>query len=254
VRPFLAGPLPLLMAHRGGAAYGPNVGIENTLRAFATAVELGYQFLETDVRASRDAVPIAVHDDRLDRLCGVPDRVRDLDWDRLGRLRVGGREPLARLDQLLATFPEARFNIDVKSDDAVLPTVRAVHRAAASDRVCLATFSDRRIRRIRALAGPRVVTSCSRGEVALLRLGPSRWLRGTGARAGAVCLQVPWRTRGVTVVTPQFVHQAHELGLQVHVWTVDAMAEAAEMLALGADGLITDRVDRLAPLLHGDRA
>lgn len=253
-RAFLAGSSPLLMAHRGGATYGPNVGIENTTRAFANAVTLGYRFLETDVRASRDGVPVVVHDHRLDRLCGVPVRVRELDWSELARLRVGGREPLARLDEMLADFPDSRFNIDVKSDDALEPTVRAVRRAGAEHRVCLATFSDRRLRRIRAMAGPEVMTSYSRGEVALLLAGPGRWLRGTGARAGAACVQVPRRTRRITVLTPTFVRHAHELGLQVHVWTVDDLPAARAVLDLGADGLITDRVDRLAVLLDGQHA
>lgn len=251
--PYLDAPLPLAMAHRGGATYGPNRGIENTVRAFATAVDLGYRYLETDVRASRDGVPVVVHDERLDRLCGAPVRVRDLDWDELSRLRVGGREPLARLDDVLTTFADSRLNIDIKSDDAVLPALAALRSARAAHRVCLATFSDRRMRRIRRLAGPAVATSQATGEVALLRLGPVTAVRAVATRGGGIAAQVPLRSRGVTVATPALVRHAHELGLQVHVWGVDDAATMHALLDLGVDGLIADRVDRLGEVLRHRR-
>ncbi len=243
--------LPFAMAHRGGTGFSPNAGIENTLSAFATAWALGLRFFETDVRSSSDGVAVVVHDEHLDRLCDVPGRVADHTWAELSRLRVDGREPLARLADLLAAFPDARLNIDVKADDAVAPTVAAISAAGAGHRVCLATFSDRRIRRLRRLAGPEVATSCSSLEVAMLRLGPHRRVRGLGGRRGALAAQVPWRTRGVTVLTPGFVRNAHALGLQVHVWTVDDPAAMRTLLALGVDALITDRIDLVGAALTG---
>lgn len=252
--PYLDAPLPLAMAHRGGATYGPNRGIENTVRAFATAVDLGYRYLETDVRASRDGVPVVVHDDRLGRLCGAPVRVCDLDWHELSRLRVGGREPLPRLDDVLATFAELRLNIDVKSDDAALPTLAALRSAGAAHRICLASFSDRRMRRMRRLAGPALATSLATGEVALLRLGPLAAVRAVAARGGGVAAQVPLRSRGVTVANAALVRYAHELGLQVHVWGVNDVATMHALLDLGVDGLIADRLDLLVDVLRDRRA
>ncbi len=247
---YLDTPRPIAMAHRGGAAYAPNIGIENTARAFATAVDLGFGYLETDVRASADGQAVVVHDARLDRLCGVPVRVADATWAQLRALRVGGREPLPRLDAVLTAFPGVRFNIDVKADDAVQPTVAAVRAAGAEDRVLLASFFDRRIRRIRSLAGPRVATSCSSVEVALLRLGRPAPVAATAARRGAVCAQVPWRTRGVTVVTDAFVRRAHGQGMQVHVWAVEDEPGMHALLDLGVDGLITDHIDLLLRTLR----
>lgn len=243
---FLAAPLPLLLAHRGGAAYPPSRGIENTMRAFRTAVDLGSTYLETDVHASRDGVAVATHDTRLLRLCGVPASVGDLDWTALSRLRVGGREPLPQLTELLAELPQARVNIDIKSDDAVLPTLRAVTEAGAQQRVCLATFSDRRMRRIRALCGPDIATACSRVEVAMLMVGALAELR---RRNGAVVAQVPVRTRGIPVLTAALIRRAHSLGMQVHVWTIDDPGTARALLARGVDGLISDRPDLLLPVV-----
>ncbi|MDQ3591927.1 MAG: glycerophosphodiester phosphodiesterase [Actinomycetota bacterium] len=244
---------PFAMAHRGGATYAPNAGIENTLRAFATAWELGHRVFETDVRASSDGVAVVVHDWRLDRLCGLPVTVADLTWDELSRLRVDAREPLPRLADLLTAFPGARLNIDVKDDSAVVPTLRAVAAAGAGHRVCLATFSDHRMRRIRRLAGPGIATSCSSLEVAMLRFGPTGWVRGMAARRGVVAAQVPWRTRGITIVNAAFVRDAHLLGLQVHVWTVDDLEAMRTLLDYGVDALITDRIDLVDCALTGVR-
>jgi glycerophosphoryl diester phosphodiesterase len=247
--PYLDTPRPLAMAHRGGATYPPNLGLENTMAAFRRAVEHGYRYLETDVRATRDGVPVLVHDRTLRRLAGRPEAVADLSWVDLQRYRIDGREPVATLPELLAAFPAARLNIDVKSDDALAPTLAAVRAAGAEDRVCLASFSDRRIRRIRRLAGPRIATSCSAWEVTLLLVAPARRVRATGRRRGASSVQVPRRSRGVRIISERFVARAHEVGLQVHVWTIDDEQTIRGLLDLGVDGLITDRIDVLRDVL-----
>jgi glycerophosphoryl diester phosphodiesterase len=219
------------------------------MAAFRRAVALGYRYLETDVRATRDGVPVLVHDVTLARLAGIPVAVADVTWAELRDVRIGGREPVATLAELLAAFPAARLNIDVKSDDALAPTVAAVRAAGAEDRVCLASFSDRRVRRIRRLAGPRVATSCSAWEVVLLLLAPVRWVRQTGRRRGASSVQVPRRSRGVRVISERFVTRAHEAGLHVHVWTIDDELTIRALLDLGVDGLLSDRIDVAADVL-----
>lgn len=241
--PVLDAPRPLLIAHRGGAAYAPNVGVENTVAAFERAAALGFGWVETDVRASADGVPVLVHDPVLDRLCGVPARVEGTLWSVLRGLRVGGREPLPRLDDVLAGFPRVRFVVDVKCDAAVRPVVEAVRRTGACDRVLLAAFSDRRVRRLRTLAGPTLATSSSSVEVALLRAGGPA--AATGARRGAVCVQVPVRTRGLPVLSATLVERAHRLGMHVHVWGVEDPAGMREVLDLGVDGLIADDLPTL---------
>jgi len=64
---YLDGPTPVGLAHRGGAAFAPNVGLENTMAAFRQAVAMGYRYLETDVHATRDGQVVAFHDTVLDR-------------------------------------------------------------------------------------------------------------------------------------------------------------------------------------------
>ena len=87
-RPYLAR-TPVALAHRGGALYAPNLGLENTLTAFGNAVALGYTHLETDVHVTRDGRLVAFHDTRLDRVSDIAGRIRDLPWDEVRRAAVG---------------------------------------------------------------------------------------------------------------------------------------------------------------------
>ncbi|MET0449063.1 MAG: glycerophosphodiester phosphodiesterase [Aeromicrobium sp.] len=240
-------PPPLAFAHRGGAKTAGNVGIENSLAAFAHAYRLGYRYFETDVRVTSDGTVYAVHDAGLDRLTGAADLVNALSAESLDLQRLDQREPIARLDALFEAFPDARLNIDVKSDDAVEPTCELVRAQGAVDRTCLTSFSHRRLTRIRSIL-PEVTTSASAREVAVARLLPLPVLRHLGRPRGT-CLQVPARRGRFVVVTPGFVRRAHALDLQVHVWTVDDAAEMHRLLDLGVDGIITDRTDVLKDVL-----
>lgn len=260
---------PLAFAHRGGAASGD----ENTLAAFTRAVALGYRYVEMDVRATADGVPVVFHDPTLLRMTGRPEAVAAVRWADLASVRVAGAAAIPRLDEVLAAWPGVRFNLDVKTDDAATPTVAAVRRTGAARRVLLASFNDARLAALRAAMGPQVATSLATREAARLwwasrrwvpRRWPARlgWLAALGrpGRAqhpgppaprhpalapGAVALQVPLRFRGLPVVDRRLVDFAHQLGLQVHVWTVDCPDLMRDLLDLGVDGIMTDHVEVL---------
>lgn len=234
-------PLPLAFAHRGGAA----VGDENTAEAFSRAVALGYRYVETDVHATSDGVAVVFHDPTLDRVAGRPGRVDQLRWADLATVRVGGAAAVPRLDDVLAAWPQVRFNIDVKAASGIVPTVRTVDRVGAGERVLLASFSDARLARLRALAGPKVATSLGMRAVARLRVASLTGRRRLLLPASAVAAQVPVRYGRLRLVDRRFIGYAHRLGLQVHVWTIDDPAMMHELLDLGVDGIMTDRVDVL---------
>ena len=244
--PFIA------MAHRGGALLPANLGIENTVAAFRNAVDLGYRYLETDVHATADGQLVALHDDRLDRVSDRQGRIADLSLDDVSRVRIGGREPIPTMAELLSTFPDARFNIDLKHDAAVIPLARLIEEAGAHDRVCVAAFSDVRLRRFRDLTGGRVATSAGPSAVAFTAAVP---LLPRVLNTPAAAFQVPVvhtvAGRGVPILTPRFVDTAHRRGMKVHVWDVDDPGEMRRVLALGVDGIITDAVDVLKDVLIG---
>ena len=243
---FLDAPLPLAFAHRGGAAGGD----ENTAEAFGRAVALGYRYVETDVHATADGVPVVFHDANLLRLTGRPEPVAALTWADLASVRVGGSGVVPRLDEVLAAWPEIRFNVDLKAPGVVAPAVTCVRAAGAGERVLLASFSDRRLAEARTLAGPGIATSLGQRGVARLRL--ASWAgRRLRLPPSVVAAQVPPSAGPLTVVDRTFLAYAHRLGLQVHVWTIDDAAEMNRLLDLGVDGIMTDRPEVLKDVYAG---
>lgn len=246
------GPPPLLLAHRGGVALPANVGIENSVRAVGNAVALGCQYIETDARASADGVAFAFHDEHLGRVApeaGFGERpFGSLTAAEIRSVRLSGGEPLATIAELLAAFPRTRFNIDVKTESVIEPTLHAVREAGAVERVLIASFDYGRLSRVRREM-PDVVTSATPVETLALRLLP-RLLGWFAARGGAVCLQVPEYRHGFKVLTPGLIAAAHRRGMQVHVWTVDEADDVNRLLDAGVDGLITDRPDVVREVLE----
>ncbi len=174
---YLDAPTPLAFAHRGAA---PD-GLENTMAAFERAIRSGYRYLETDVRVTRDGVPVLFHDATLDRVTDSSGRLAARRFAELSSVRVAGLEPVPRLEDVLGTWPEVRLNLDVKITAAVEPLVTAIRRTGSLDRVCIGAFSDARLARIRAALGPRLCTSLGpRAALALWRA--SRW--GWASRSG----------------------------------------------------------------------
>lgn len=235
----------MAIAHRGGT----EAAAENTVAAFAAALAQGFRYLETDVHVSADGVLFAFHDDELDRVTDGTGRVAELPWADIASARIAGSESIPTLEELLETFPDARFNIDAKSDHAVLALVAALRRHDALDRVCIGAFSDRRLRRLRTLLGPGACTTAGPRETVTL-LGAAR--RGLPARRVPAfdCLQVPVRHGRITVTDRRFVQAAHARGCAVHVWTIDDPEEMHRLFDLGVDGIFTDRPSVLRAVLE----
>ncbi|MFD0776841.1 glycerophosphodiester phosphodiesterase family protein, partial [Streptomonospora algeriensis] len=170
---YLDTPAPIALAHRGGwlkdETGAVDTALGNTAVAFQHAVDLGYRYLETDVHATADGVLLAFHDPTLDRATDRSGRIAALTYAEAARARVAGREPIPLLEDLLGSWPDMRLNIDIKSDEAVVPLIQALRRTEAWDRVCVGSFDQRRLNRARRLFERPVATSCGPLEVARLR-------------------------------------------------------------------------------------
>jgi glycerophosphoryl diester phosphodiesterase len=257
VHPFLDHPGPIAFAHRGGAGEAP----ENTLAAFEIAVTLGYRYLETDAHITRDGVLVAFHDDRLDRVTDRTGAIAELGIDEVEAADAGyvfssdrgGSFPfrgrgirVPRLEELLVRWPDVRINIDPKTDGCVEPLASLLDRLRAWDRVCSGSFSDRRLRRIRALGRGRACTSMGPHAVALARLAAAS---GRIPRLGADCVQVPTHRGPIPIVTDRFIAAAHRARLPVHVWTINDERTIDRLLDLGVDGIMSDRLRLLRDVL-----
>ena len=231
----------LAFAHRGDGEAAP----ENTAAAFESAVGLGFRYLETDVHCTRDGALIAFHDDRLDRVTDQRGSIARLDYKDVAGARVSGREPIPLMEELLGNFPEIRFNIDPKADAAVGPLIEVIRRTRAQERVCIGSFSDKRLKQIRT-ALPGICTSMATLETTRARLSSIGLPVG---RLQAACAQVPVVWNGIRVIDRRFVTAMKSRSLQVHVWTVNEPKEMDRLLDLGIDGLMTDRPAVLKELL-----
>ena len=247
--PFLDHPRPIAFAHRGGATYAP----ENSWTAFEHAVKLGYAYLETDARATSDGKLMAFHDRTLDRVTGASGPIGARPYREVSELRIDGSEPIPLIEDLLGAWPDVRFNIDLKDEAGISLLPGVLRRTGAWDRICVTSFSGSRLRVARELLDRPVCMTTSPAAIAALRcaIGPvaahgpqRRLLAGTLSRSEARCTQVPGQ-----VATESFVHRAHALGLDVHVWTVNDRAEMNRFLDLGADGIMTDDIETLREVL-----
>jgi glycerophosphoryl diester phosphodiesterase len=249
-RPSVGGPgrfAVRAIAHRGGGGE-----LENTLPAFARAADLGYGHLETDVHATADGVLVVSHDPTLARVAGDPRAIADLTAIEVAAVRVAGREPLPTFSELLASFPTARFTVDLKDDRAVAPMVRLLSaQPALLDRLCLGAFSTARTRALREAFGARAYTAASPGEV--LRLATAVRLGRRPGRLAADCVAVPERMPvgrlQATVGDVRLFGAARELGLDVHVWTVNDVGTMRRLVAAGVDGIVTDELEVLRDVL-----
>lgn len=244
-------------AHRGACAELP----ENTLPAFARALELGCDALETDVHVTRDGHVVVHHDATGLRTAGEGRPVAAVSlaeirrWDAGRALVLRGQPQVGRgfvvptLEELLDAFRDAPINVDIKAPGpaAVARVIGVVRDHGATDRVTLTSVSDATCRAI-ARAGYPGPIGLGRDQALVAVFAPlamARRLRGAGS-----ALQIPWRYRGLRFDRPRVVARAHALDLRVDYWTVDDPARARAIAALGADGLMTDDPAAVVPALR----
>lgn len=220
-------------AHRGGFKDLP----ENSLAAFVAAVDVGFRYLETDVQLTNDGHLVAFHDSNLLRTCGIDRDISTMSKEEVSRALIDGREPVPLLSDLFEALPEAMFNIDAKSDASVDALVDFLDRSQSLERVCVGSFSHRRLAKIRRAFGPRVCTSASPREVAL-------WLLGVAA-PGPSCVQIPPRQSVLQIATSRRVARSKAMGLPVHVWTIDDEEAMQNLIDIGVDGIMTDEAHTL---------
>ncbi len=233
--PYLDHDGPIPFAHRGGTSTAP----ENTLASFEHAHSLGYRYLETDAHVTTDGVLVSFHDPDLTRTCGIERNIAEMSAADVAQARVDHEHPIPLLADLIERFPDARFNIDAKSDESVEPLADLVRTRGLIDRVCLASFSFSRLRALRRLLGPGLITNMSPPEIAPLRV--------FGRLPGGInrSAQVPTTMKGLRVVDERFIRHAHRAGIQVHVWTINDRVEMERLLDLGVDGIMTDETELL---------
>jgi glycerophosphoryl diester phosphodiesterase len=222
--------------HRGGA--GEN--LENTISAFSHSVALGFEVIETDLQITQDGELVISHDDRLLRNFGLRGAISQMRYKDLAVLSQRNGDAILRLSDFLDWLPQnIRLNVDPKSDVVVGPLIEFLSaREDLWQRICLGSFETRRLSTIRK-ALPEMATSFGSSEMRELVLAAR-----TGTKfvvpAGVAAVQAPEKAYGLRIINKKFIDFVHELGLDVHVWTIDSANDMHRLFDLGVDAVMTD--------------
>jgi len=241
MHPFLDHPHPIVFAHRGCHESGP----ENTFEAFQGAVAAGVSYLETDVHLSLDGELVAFHDASLLRLTGCDQRIDAMNFRDIAAIRLDHDARIPRLVDLLDAFPNAKFNIDLKSDETVAPFIKLATTSPIAERICIGSFSDQRTAAAKA-AVPGLCTSL--GPKGMRRALAAIYL-GLPLELPADCAQIPPRVGPIRLATKSLIKGLARRGLQTHYWTINDIEGMGRLIDLGADGIMTDRPRQLIECL-----
>ena len=251
---------PIALAHRGA-----DIQRENTLTAVRQAVEVGFGYIELDVRTTADNKVVVFHDETLDRITTGTGKIAEITWDELASVRIIGAEPhdeqisesLVLFEELLEMFPTTRFNVDLKDQASAAPIVEILRRQNAWNRVLIASFRDSHRRQFfkhLRPTDPPVASSGGMETVALLlaahRSGTFKTVvRGLRRKLPLDAVQVPIRKGPIRVITKRFVDACRAAGIAVHVWVINDPQQMKNLLAMGVDGIVTDSVPAIAEVL-----
>lgn len=242
-KPYFSSAKPRYFAHRGLAQH-KNLD-ENTLEAFAEAIAHGATHLESDTHATVDGHAVLMHDADLLRVAGDPRPIASISLSELQDIRLRHSGIIPTLYQALTHFPSAFFNLDIKAPDAIGPTIRAIEETDSHERVLISSFSNPiRKKALRGLSRP-LATSASASVAAAAWLSHTLFF-GLGFRQivkSIDALQVPPKKGIFNFARRSFITRAQRHRVEVHFWTINNLAEAEELLSLGADGIVSDRID-----------
>ena len=241
IHPYLNQAGVAISAHRGGSEEAP----ENTLESFRYAIEVGSSCIETDVQLSADGIPYIFHDDDLSRLLNMDVTFNSLHSNQIEELKLFGSYQIPKLETALTQFPNALFQIDLKTDEVALPAMKVIESLNAFDRICIASFSSNRLQKVRK-EFPETCFSMGPNEILKLLLSSFGLYN---KKVFGDCLQVPIYQYGIKLVTRRFVKYVQSIGLKIHVWTINDVKTMEKLIDLDVDGIITDRPKLLKEVL-----
>lgn len=254
---------PTILGHRGAAGDAP----ENTLAAFDHGLSVGAHVLESDVHCTRDGVPVLIHDPTVERTTDGRGPIAELDWKELRALDAGHHfQPegsnefpfrerglsVPSLEEAFKTFPEARFNLEIKSPMpvAVERTLAWIRELDREERTLVTAGDDAVMARLReGLERGRLRPALGASLADILDVVRAA-VAGKPPSTDSQALQIPTAFGGRPLVTPELVAHAHQHGIVIHVWTINERAEIERLLDLGCDGIVTDHPGRMAAWLR----
>jgi len=232
-------PYPRIVAHRGGGALAP----ENTLGAIRLGARMGFKGVEFDVMLAGDGTPVLIHDETVDRTTNGRGEVSKMPCSELSQLTIGDGERIPLYEDAVPLCRELGLwaNVEIKpakgcereTGDTVARMTRELWRGAPLGPL-LSSFSAEALEAARA-AAPEIARGWLTGEV------PDGW-QDTMQRLDCVALHCNFKA-----MNGKLAADVHEAGYAILLWTVNDPDEARRLLAIGANCLVTDALDRIGP-------
>ena len=229
-------------AHRGGSLENK----ENTLDAFEKCISIGYDYIETDVRETKDGKLVIFHDEDLSRICGLQIKINQLEYKEIKKIKIFDDHHVPLLDEALISWPHLNFNIEPKSTLAAHLLIKSLKSNTKNlDRFCIGSFSTNKIKLLRNSCGDQLCTSMTKQETIMFYLDSVLPF----FKNNIPCLQIPMFYFGFQIVSKSFVSHAHSLGKKIHAWTINDESQMNQLIDYGVDGIMTDRPQLLKDVL-----
>ena len=238
---------PIVIAHRGASGEAP----ENTMAAFAMAVEQGAHVVELDVHMSADGYPVVIHDQTLDRTTSGHGMVRETTLAELRKLDAGAwfdrrfaGERVLTLEEVVAWAKDrVALAIEIKNHPIAYRGIEAsvvelLERHGAAKEHEVFSFDHPCMKRIKTRQ-PIILTG-----VCYVADPVDHVAMATAPGAAALHPMFHY-------LRPETVRDAHAAGLLIFPWTANNPQDVHHLYALGVDGIVTDFPARVSETLNG---
>lgn len=221
-----------IVGHRGAPGQAP----ENTLLSFERAMQIGVDWIEFDVRRSRDGVLVVIHDETVDRTTDGSGRVRDMGFSELERLDAGAGQRIPSLQQVIDLAKgRVRMNIEIKERGIEEGVVNTIKKNGIESQCMVSSFIYASIRRVKELC-PGLVTAAIMDRVPEDVEKCLDTLLGVDTRILMLSKKI---------VTEPFIGEARRLGFALGIWNADTTAEIERYAAMNPEYLCSNYPEML---------
>ena len=225
------------LSHRGNSKRF----IENSFEAFNSVIQMGYKYIETDLRMTLDKEVIAFHDQDLKRLFNLDMLVKDLTFNEIANLFREKECSLLTLENALKEFPDIHFNIDLKVKEVIHESIKVVADSNAFERVCFASFHSGHTKKV-LQHNQNAIVSMGLKDVALFKFFKAY-------DKNIKIMQIPLKWKGIKVLTRNLIQKANKSNLLVHVWTINDKDTINNLIDFGVNGIVTDEPELLMEIM-----
>ncbi len=233
----------IIIAHRGASNLAP----ENTLKAFKKAIELKADFIEFDVRQSKDGEIVIIHDANTFRTTGYSGIIEKMTLEELKELDCGDGEKIPTLEELVKLAKgKIGLNCEIKVGNMAHKIIEIIRDADLFKSTIISSFKQKELLKIRNLE-PRL-------KIASLNPTRSGWLMDWFSRKKMIKTAVENNFYAINplylVVNKKFIDKAHIKNLKIYPWTVDSISAIENLIKIGVDGIISNNISRVKDVVN----